>query len=72
MARAFLLKLGYPVYGLDKLFPNTAPPTDANGDPAEPAVQLSLLKANEDLGDDLEFDFEEDERQDAADELEPA
>ncbi len=54
-ARAILLKLGYPVYGLDKLPPGGIDPTAAGGSP--PPLDASLLDAEDELdGDDFDGD----------------
>ncbi|ARQ56886.1 phage portal protein [Rhizobium sp. Kim5] len=72
-ARAMFLKLGYPVYGLDKVAPDVSgagePPGEADGSkPSSPFD--NLLKASEDLdGDDLEFEADD---LDHIDEMEPA
>lgn len=79
MARAIFLKLGYPVYGLDKVPPDTAgagAPADGGDGQTPPSIFDTLLKGAEDLdGDDLDFDDEDlddDDREEAREELEPA
>ncbi|AMD59403.1 hypothetical protein AWN88_14110 [Agrobacterium tumefaciens] len=78
-ARAIFLKLGYPVYGLDKVPPDTSgagtPAADGDGQ-TPPSIFDTILKGAEDLdGDDLDFDDEDlddDDREEAREELEPA